>query len=136
MLQPFGSPNGPEIDVSVMRQRAIPPSLELRTEISGRSVRLTAPIDIGSRASRRIHGFAYGDSDVAVTLTADGETLARVEFTTELVRGSVHWVSAQVGQHRPLGFCIGSLATPVPLRGIETDTLFVAYGGMPKGVMC
>lgn len=132
---PFGSPNGPEIGVSLAVPRDVElPSSVLHVRISGRRVRLDAPPS-GEGASTRIRGYRYGEGPVAVTLIAGDDTIAHGEFSVELKRDHDHWVDADIGRHRPAGFCFGEAAA-LPLRGSATDTMFVTYGSLPNGAIC
>jgi len=46
-----------------------------------------------------------------------------------------HWVSAWVGEHRPIGHCFGTLV-PVPKVPPLADSMFVMYGRIPKDAVC
>ena len=50
-------------------------------------------------------------------------------------RGYTSWIGSFVSHARPLGFCTGTVVG-APLRTAPSDTLFVMYGGIPKGAIC
>ena len=137
------SPDGPEIAISADLDRAVAEPPVVRMDIGGKRVTVSPATDEMPARSREIRGPRYGAVPVLVSLIgADGDSLAAVAFTHHLARDNDHWVSAIIGLHRPGGFCLGSLALK-PLRAnafpessATPDTLFVVYGGIPKGAIC
>jgi hypothetical protein len=131
----FG-PGGPRISVSLELQRPVGVPPVLQADIGGRRVRLVPAGGGALRASADVRGRQFGRAPVHVALlTPLGDTLATVDFPQQFERDHAHWVAALVGQHRPIGHCIGSLAV-APLRVGDTDTLFVVYGSIPESAIC
>jgi hypothetical protein len=129
------TPSGPKISVSMAVER--PPTVPtvLRADIGGQRVEL-ASTEPGPPRSTDVRGRQYGLVPVRVALlTTDGASLAAVEFSQQFERDRNHWVAARLGQHRPLGHCIGTLVA-APLRQGGADTLFVMYGSLPEGAIC
>jgi hypothetical protein len=128
------APAGPRLHVALSLQQPTAPTAVFRAHVGGELVEVRAE---GLAESRReVRGSRYGDVPVRATLlTAAGDTLASVAFDQSFRRDHAHWVVARVGRRRPIGHCIGTLLV-APLRGADSDTLFLTYGGLPDGAIC
>ena len=128
------APAGPKLHVALTLQQPTAPTSVFRAHVGGELVEVRAEGLAEGRAEVRAP--RYGDVPVRATLlTAAGDTLASVAFGQSFRRDHAHWVLAHVGRRRPIGHCIGTLLV-APLRGADSDTLFVTYGGIPEGAIC
>ena len=140
----FSSPETPVIRLYAAVDRQVAEAPVVRVSIGGRRVDVTPHIK-GGRPTFDIEtrGPRFGNVGVRVALLSiDGDSLATVEFTQLFERGQIHWINTLVGLNRPVGDCIGYMAVkPLPVdafaeSGAVPDTLFVTYGGLPKGYFC
>ena len=131
---PFGRDDDASVSVSLRVEHALAAPVTLRARIGGRDVALSPAATTTATSSKEVR-VDIGTHPVTVALLdAGGDTLATVAFTQEFHRDDTHWVAAHVGQRRPIGFCSGpSLADALPTGG---DSLFVEYGGIPRGAVC
>lgn len=120
--------------VSLNIQHDLASPVSLRARIGGRDVALPPVMATTGASSRTVH-VDVGTHPVTVALLdAAGDTLAAVAFAQAFHRGSDHWVAARVGQRRLTGYCSApALAAALPSGG---DSLFVEYGGIPRGAVC
>ena len=131
----LSAPSGPKISVSLALQHSPAAPTMIRADIGGQRVEVTSSEPSPGR-STDVRGRGYGATPVRVVLlTTDGDSLAAVAFSQLFQRDHNHWVAALVGQHRPVGHCIGTLVA-APLGAGGTDTLFVMYGSLPEGAVC
>ena len=128
-------PLGPVVGVSIDARRSPVLPTTLRVEIGTTSAALHA--DATSMAAQgRMHVFGYGTKPVMVTLLgSQWETLATVSFTEDLQPGYDYGIGGFVSRSRPLGLCYNN-ASAVARSTSPGDTLFVLYGGVPKGAVC
>ena len=131
---PFARDDEASVTVSLHVEHALPAPVTLRARIGGRDVALSSAATTTATSSKGVK-VDVGTHPVTVALLdAGGDTLATVAFSQEFHRDDTHWVAARVGQRRLIGFCSGpTLAAALPTGG---DSLFVEYGGIPRGAVC
>lgn len=113
-----GTP-APRLHVLVGRQRIVVPA--------------SAP---GSGDEQRVFAPPAEGVTVLIALVSESaDTVATLSFGQSFRHDHTHWIAAVVGRQRPGGHCIGELVV-APLPGESTDTLFVAYGALPRGAIC
>ena len=81
-----------------------------------------------------------GELRVSVAVVAPaGDTLGSVRVGVRLQADHRYGVAVRPGGTRPVGACVGTLIS-APLRtpgaSAASDTLWVAYGGLPRGAIC
>jgi hypothetical protein len=131
----FG-PDRPDVTVSLDVLTPTVSARALRVAIGNRSTEVPAPPAGGTRTEQQVRGQGFGTQSVQVALVGSaGDTLAVAAFPQHFERHTRHWIAGLVGRQRPLGTCVGMVAT-APVRGTLADTLFVMYGGLPDGATC
>lgn len=129
-------PSGPSVYVSFETQQPVPVGTTLYVDIAGRHVTLPAPGAASQRRDAVLEVDGFGARLVRVALVSAGaDTLAVATFARTFERDVDYGIGGVVSRVRPLGFCIDTvIATPV--GNSARDTLFVTYGGLPKGSIC
>lgn len=133
-------PERPDLSISLRSDVDLPPGTVFRVVIDGQS----HDLQLGSQRDTRysIDRQAPRAGEFAVTaslVSASQTTLAAASFVQQYVPDADHWVSAWVGEHRPIGHCFGTLVpVPIvpPLAAPRADSLFVMYGRIPKDAVC
>lgn len=141
----------PENDVEVLLQtRGAPEALRelglYRVDLAARGVthRLTgadfSTARYGTPHSRRLAIPNSGELRISVAVVAPArDTLGSVRVGVRLRADHRYGVAVQPGGTRPVGACVGTLlAAPsrTPGASAASDTLCVAYGGLPRGAIC
>jgi len=129
-------PSGPEISVSLTVQSPSASGAALLVTVGERDVSLRASASPSQRSDASLERGKFGTLPVRVVLlSSSADTLATVAFSQTFERGYTSWIGSFVSHARPLGFCTGTVVG-APLRTAPSDTLFVMYGGIPKGAIC
>lgn len=130
-------PTGPRIEVSLLVHVPTALSSTLHVDVGSSDVSLRAPDALFQSATTSLHVTGYGEKQVRLTLIGDdhSDTLATVAFSENLRAGYQYGIGAVVSRARPLGTCAGTVVA-TPLRNSPSDTLFVAYLGLPNGALC
>jgi len=82
----------------------------------------------------RLRRFGGVDHGVFVEVVeTGGGVVGSTRFDMTFRDGSDHWVHVMVGIQRPFGHCAGQ---PTPLGVVETDSVFVFHGGIPRDAIC
>lgn len=134
---PLLGPDRPELSISLNSEAALPTSSVFQVVVGGRAHDLVLGPEGGST---RVRAPRTGELDVTVRLLdPTGTAWAEASFTQRFQVSHLHWISAHVGEHRPVGHCIGTLiALPLslPRSGSDVDSAFVMYGSIPRGAIC
>ncbi len=132
---PF-TPAGPRIQVSLAVYQAVTSAPSVTVDVGGRSVSLRASDIAGRSSGGALDASGFGVQPVQVRLLSNaGDTLATVAFSQDFQRGYSYGIGVIVSRVRPVGECVGTLLV-TPLRASSTDTLFVAYSGIPSNAVC
>ena len=124
------------VSLAVAPQASALGPLRMAVDIGTRHVELTASAESGEDVHRSIGVPPSSGVPVRVTLlSAIGDRLAEASFTQRFAGDSEHWISAQLSPQRPTGFCVGAVVS-AGIAGYAGDSLFVAYGGIPRGAIC
>lgn len=133
-------PERPDLSISLRSDVDLPPGSLFRVVIDGQSHDLELGAQRDTRYSIDRHAPRTGEFAVAASLVnASQATLASATFMQEYVADANHWVSAWVGEQRPIGHCFGTLVpVPIvpPLAAPRADSMFVMYGRIPKDAVC
>jgi hypothetical protein len=121
-----------------------PSLLRVRLEAGGRVYRITGNDLRTDRYSTphtdRLTLPTQGELLVSVALVhGASDTLGAVRTIMALQPDYRFGVNVTLGGARPLGVCVGRLATAVlrrPGSPTATDTLWVSVGGLPRGAVC
>jgi hypothetical protein len=121
-----------------------PSSLRVDLDVGGIAYHLTGSDfttqEFGTLHSKSLSIPGTGELRVFVALvTAPADTLGQLTVSIPLQSRFHYGVMVLPGGARPAGICVGQIAqAPVRRPGsvTATDTLWVAYAGLPEGAIC
>ena len=130
----------PDLNISLTTEAVLPQNSLFRVRIDGQPRDLSLGNGTAPTYSIDTHAPASGNLNVIVTLIApSGDIAAETSFTQHFDNDDAHWVSGYVGTRRPVGMCMGTVIAVMMRPSYipqEGDSLFVAYGSIPKGAIC